>query len=274
MTDIVAVMCVAGDPMFFKFASYSIPSFLRNNSSTVLCVFTDRPEEIAKYRNISKKLGVIDLKDYFEASQGLMKRFKSHGRSEEALKMRNEKYGFAYKDIYPMIMPPMAEATLRGKGYTHILKVDSDAYFAGGDMMALVKADVEKYDFADMFLVERRHPAMTIYGKGMPGSGFTLWRIGSKFIDEYVRSFNESQQVTVLNLRFGHGFYTKVLERPGYHVVRPFIKAEQSGMPFTKGVASQFLPAYFHLYGKNALKNMKTLDEWFGEKEGGKNHRI
>ena len=58
MIEIATVMCVAGDPVFFKFASYSIPSFLRNNTSTDLHIFTDRPKEIEKYCNLSKRLKI------------------------------------------------------------------------------------------------------------------------------------------------------------------------------------------------------------------------
>ncbi len=132
-------------------------------------------------------------------------------------------------------------------------------------MMALVRTDIDQYDFADVFLVERRHPLMAQYGGGMPGSGFTLWRIGSQFISEYIKWLKSSQQVTILNLRQGHGFHIKILARPGYHFVRPFEKAGVTGVEFTKKEASQFLPAYFHLHGKTALANVIKLDEWFGE---------
>jgi len=266
MSGIAVAMCVAGDPMFFKFASYSIPSFLRNNVSADLHVFTDKSEEIGKYRSLSKRLNIIDLRGYFKKNQDLVEKFKTKGRSEKVLQSRNIRYGFDFKDIYPMIMPPMAEATLRGKGYTYILKIDSDSYFAGGDMVAMVRTDIERYSFADAFLVERRHPAMTHYGGGVPGSGFMLWRIGSRFIHEYINSFEGSQQLTVLNLRWSRDLHIKNLTQPGYHFVRPFEKAEQTAVAFTKEQASKFLPAYFHLHGKDALKNMRKLEEWFGDK--------
>lgn len=265
MINTVAVMCVAGDPVFFEFASYSIPSFLRNNISADLCVFTDNLEEIGKYRGLSKRLNIIDLVDYFKKNQNFVEQFKAKGRPEKDIQARNERYGFEFKDIYPMIMPPMAEAMLRGKGYTHILKVDSDSYFAGGDMMAMVRSDIQQHNFADAFLVERRHPLMAHYGGGVPGSGFTLWRIGSQFIHKYINSFTGSQQLTILNLRWDRDCHIKILARPGYHVVRPFEKAQVTGVEFTKEKALQFLPAYFHLHGKDALENMKKLDEWFGE---------
>lgn len=269
MIEIATVMCVAGDPVFFKFASYSIPSFLRNNTSTDLHIFTDRPKEIEKYCNLSKRLNIIDFGDYFKKNQDLVEKFKIKGRSEEKLQLRNERYGYEFRDIYPMIMPPMAETMLQGKGHTHILKVDDDSYFAGGDLMALVKSDIKQHISADAFLVERRHPAMTQYGGGVPGSGFTLWRTGGRFIHEYINSFEGSQQLTILNLRWNRSLHIKNLTRPGYHFVRPFEKAGQTAVAFTKEQASKFLPAYFHLHGKDALKNMRKLEEWFGGDSNG-----
>ena len=265
MIRIVAAMCVAGDSMFFRFASYSIPSFLRNNASTDLHVFTDNPERIEKYQRLSDRLVINDLHKYFDENKELVETFRSKGRTREILRSRRETYGFNFEDIFPVIMPLMADDTLKGKGYDYILKVDSDGYFAGGDMMAMVKADISNYSYAEVFLVERKHTLMAHYGGGMPGSGFTLWRVGSRFIPEYIRSFTGSQQVTILNMRCSQNISLKTLCRPGYHFVRPFWKAKETGNEFTKEIASQFLPAYFHLHGQIALEGYEKLEEWFGD---------
>lgn len=267
MIKIVAVMCVVGDPMYFKFASYSIPSFLRNNINTDLRVFTDKPEEIKKYLQLSDKIGIVDIEDYFKSHPKEVEKFKSKGRTYLPDVVQNHKkaYGYVFRDVYPATMPLMAEELLRGKGYTHILKIDSESYFAGGDMMKMVIEEIERTLSADVFLVERRHPAMAHYGGGVPGSGFTLWRISSIFIPEYYRTFDGSQQVTILAMRFNRNIRTRILRRPGYHFVRPFWKARETGKEFTKEMASQFLPAYFHLHGKIALEGYAKLEEWFGE---------
>jgi len=266
MINVAAVMCVAGDPVYFKFASYSIPSFLRNNISTDLHVFTDKPEKIKECQGLSRRIIINDIRGYFNKHKDIIEKFRRKGRTEEALQSRNERYGFEFRDIFPMVMPPMADDALKGKGYSHILKVDSDSYFAGGDMMAMVKADVSNNPNADVFLAVRKHPLMELYGGGVPGSGFTLWRIGGRFISEYIRSFTGSQQVTILNMRFGSEVSVRILPRPGYHFVRPFWKAKHTGGEFTKEIASQFLPAYFHMHGQIALEAMEKLEGWFGEK--------
>ena len=107
MINIAAVMCIAGDPMFFKFASYSIPSFLRNNTSTDLHVFTDRPEMIEKYQRLSERLTINNLNKYFDENKELVEKFKSKGRTREILRTRLENYGFNFEEVFPVMMPIM-----------------------------------------------------------------------------------------------------------------------------------------------------------------------
>lgn len=269
MVKIATVMCVVGDSIYFKFASFSIPSFLRNNITTDLCVFTDKPGKINKYSHFSDRMKVVGIKEYFDEHPEIINIFKTKGRTEEDMLRHKEAYGYMFRDVFPAAMPPMAEETLRDKGYTHILKIDSDSYFAGGDMMAMVKTEVTNNPHIEVFLVERRHPLMHHYGGGVPGSGFTLWKIGGGFASEYIRSFSGSQQMTILAMRFSHQVAVKILTRPGYHFVRPFWKAKQSGGEFTKEMALPFLPAYFHVHGQIALEGFAKLDKWFGEVNNG-----
>jgi len=265
MINIVVAMCVAGDPMFFEFASHSIPSFLRNNPDTDLRIFTDKPNKVERYLSLSNRIGIINIKSYFDNHPEDVDKFRRKGRTEEIMREHVERYGFMFDDVYPASMPAMADEALRGKGYTHILKIDSESYFAGGNIMAMVRKEVESRPHVEVFLVERKHPAMEHYGGGVPGSGFTLWRIGSRFIPEYCAKFDGSQQMTILAMRFNPKVHVHILQRPGYHLVRPFAKAEATGKVFTREMMEEFLPAYIHLFGKNALRYYKTLEEWFGE---------
>ena len=264
MIKIVAAMCVAGDPAYFRFASHSIPSFLRNNVDTDLYVFTDKPTEIEKHLHLSKRLRIVNIENYFNSHQEEIDKLKRGGLTKEDMHKYKETFGYVFRDVFPAAMPPMAEEMLKNKGYTHILKIDSEGYFAGGNMMAMLKTEVLNKPHVEIFLVERRHPLMHHHGGGVPGSGFTLWRIGSKFVSEYIRSFNGNQQVTILAMRFSRKIVVEIMTRPGYHFVRPFWKAKQTGKEFTKEIASLFLPAYFHLHGQIALKGFARMEEWFG----------
>jgi len=56
-----------------------------------------------------------------------------------------------------------------------------------------------------------------------------------------------------------------MLNRPGFHFVYPFEKARRMNREFTREIAGQFFPAYFHLLGTNALENLERMEKWFGE---------
>ena len=108
MMEIAVVMCVAGDPMFFKYASYSIPSFLRNNPSTDFFAFTDKPKKMERYKAISARFNIVDIRTYRENHQSLVQALRIKGRGDEALQRHADFYGYRFEDIYPIIMPPMA----------------------------------------------------------------------------------------------------------------------------------------------------------------------
>lgn len=259
MAEIATVVSVMGDDAYFKMAQISIPSFLRNNVSADLFVFTD---DVNKLSNISSdRIYVIDMLERFKECGDLIEK----ARIEEDAKTQIGRYGRIHSQLYIAPLVPVAEEFFARKKYSHILKIDADGYFAGGDMMSMVREDVRQAPGFDLYLVKRTHDLMCLYGGGAPGTGFALWRKGSDFASQYVKRFTGSYQVTILKLRRKiHGrFY--VLGRPGYHFVYPFEKAKRTNREFTKEIASEFLPAYFHLLGKDALKNMRTLDGWFGE---------
>jgi len=262
MKDIATVMAVAGEDAYFEFARYSIPSFLRNNKSVDLFVFTDDRPRIEQLQGLhTGRLRIVSLNGCFKMWSWMVKRLEQAGLSDEEMIARTEKYGFLHHHVFVSALLPIAEYYLHGLGdYTHILKVDCDAYFAGGDMMTSVREDVHKAEGYDLFLVKRKHPLMESYGGGKPGVGFTLWKMGSNFIPEYVKRFQTTEQVTILQLYGKNIVKTKILSRPGYHFVRPFWKSAN----LTKNMLEEFLPAYFHLHGIHAKENLKKLEDWFG----------
>lgn len=265
MNGIAVVVSVAGADSYFKFASHSIPSFLRNNISADLFVFTDNVGKIEKIGNSSGgRFHIIDLMECFGKNLELIKGLEERGLSDKDMENHTKRYGFLHHHIFISALLPLAESHLKkSKQHSHILKVDCDSYFAGGDLMSLLKEDIKGDGWCDLHLVARKHRLMQSYGGG-PGVGFTLWRKGSDFIPAYLRTFHRSEQVTILQLIKTRKVRAKILARPGYHFVRPFWQAKNGGWIFTREMASQFLPAYFHLYGVHALKNLKKLEEWFG----------
>jgi len=268
MSEIATVVSVMGDDTYFKMASVSLRSFLRNNISADLFIFTDSIGKVSKLRSFGlDRVHIIDMPERFKKHENVINDLIKRGTSEEDMKNHNECFGYFHNQIFVSSLVPIAEDFLKDKKYSHILKIDVDSYFAGGDMIALVREEIQREPGFDLYLVARQHDLMSPYGGGAPGTGFTLWRKGSVFAARYLERFEGNFQNTVLKMR-GKGLVRiKILERPGYHFVYPFKKARETNREFTKEIASEFLPAYFHLSGRDALENMKKMEEWFGDKQ-------
>lgn len=267
MIELAVVVSVMGDDTYFKMASISIPSFLNNNTSADLFIFTDNIDRINKLKNISSdRIHIVNMPERFKEHKHMIKDVIRKGTSEKDMREMAVRRGYFYRQIFVTSLIPIAEDFFKDKKYSHILKIDVDSYFAGGDMILMVKEEIRKVPGFDLYLVNRTHDLMCHYGGGMPGSGFTLWRKRSNFVPIYLEQFAKTAQVTILSMRGKRLVRTMILNRPGYHFVYPFEKARRTNREFTKEIASGFLPAYFHLFGDTALENMKKMEEWFGEK--------
>lgn len=267
MNEIATVVSIMGDDAYFKMASMSIPSFLKNNASADLFIFTDNVDRINKLKNISpNRVHIIDMPERFKEHESVIKDLTKKGMSEEDMKNHAGCFGYFHNQIFVGSLVPIAEDFFKDKKCSHILKIDVDSYFAGGDMMLMVKEEIRKAPGFDLYLVNRKHDLMCLYGGGAPGTGFALWRKGSNFATRYLEQFAGNFQNTILMLRSKRLIRIRIIERPGYHFVYPFEKAKRTNKVFTKEIASEFLPAYFHLHGIDALENMKKLDGWFRDK--------
>lgn len=267
MNEIATVVSIMGDDTYFKMASMSIASFLKNNTLADLFIFTDNVDRINKLKNISpSRVHIVDMLERFKEYESMIKDLNKKGLNEEDVKYHTECFGYFHNQIFVASLVPITEDFFKNKKYSHILKIDVDSYFAGGDMMLMVKEEIRKAPGFDLYLVARKHDLMCHYGGGAPGTGFTLWRKGSNFATRYLEQFAGNFQNTILMLRSKKLVRIRILGRPGYHFVYPFEKAKRTNSVFTKEIASEFLPAYFHLHGNTALENIKKLDDWFGDK--------
>ena len=264
MSEIATVVSIMGDEAYFKMASVSISSFLKNNASADLFIFTDNVGRVNELKNISpNRVHVVDMIEQFKKHQETIKDFIKKGCSEEDMRKHAERYGHFHRQIFITMIVPVAEDFFKDKKYTHILKIDVDSYFAGGDMMMMVREEIRRAPEFDLYLVTRTHDLMCRYGGGAPGTGFTLWRKGSSFAPRYIEQFGGSFQNTILMIRKKRLVRLKMLDRPGYHFVYPFARAKNTNREFTKEIASEFLPAYFHLSGNVVFEELEIMKEWF-----------
>ena len=255
--NIAVAMAVAGHEKYFYFASKSIPTFLHNCPGTELLVFTDRTARIKDMAPWATRLHAIEYETYFRATP--------MGRIKE-LSTFNQKCpgyfdaSYNHNHVIVAALLPMAQAwAARHLPWaTHLIKIDCDAFFAGGNLMARVAEDVQADPDYDLWLVERTHPLMGRDGMGRPGVGFTMWTAGGPFIPTYIERFNGNEQSTILKLR--SRVRTKLLTHPGYHFVFPF-HAGQAKIAYTKEQLATVLPAYFHVHLESEFDQ---LESWFG----------
>ena len=271
LKDIAVVMVVAGDEIYFKFAScFSVPSFLRNNLTTDLFIFTDNVDKMSKALiEEYDRLHIVDYTPLLEQHKDIVEKLERKGWQPDLIHSFKEKHGYTHKNVLVTALNPIAESFFKeDERYSHILKIDSDTYHAGGDMMELLREEVKRASpDVDLFLVERTHDLMTHYGGGQPGSGFTLWRKGGRFIDEYSKRFDISAKTTIIKMKKQQSINIKMLSRPGFHFCAPFNRARDTGRIFTKEMASRFLPAYFHLNIRVDKEGLEKMEEWFGEEK-------
>ena len=256
--NIATVMTVMGDQKYFDFASISIPSFLRNCPSSRLFVITDRLHEIRIYRGI-RDFDVIEYKSLPA---------KLKGRLQKNIFPKVKDYCREYKrpgrimrgNHYSMIVPVAQHVIGPLKAFTHILKVDIDSYFAGGDVIAHAAEVVGEQ--ADVGYVLRKHPEMVCLKGERPGSGFMLWKKTSTFAELYDTHFLGHDQGTFQKLvrdANSLGLKVKAIEHPGCHFVYPFF----CNPDFSKADAERFLPAYFHLTDPDLYEHQLKMDRWF-----------
>lgn len=253
---IAAVMSVAGDPMYFRLATKSIPSFLAN-SSVDLYVFTDNVSRIDELRNaMTGRLHIVDYNRLFNNNMRTISKLEKEGLPPEAFESRTQKIGHVHKHILISALPPLAEKYLTEMDYEFILKIDVDSYFAGGDMFLELRSDLLKAPDYDLYLVRRTAPKMRD-----PGTGFVLWRKGGPFITRYLQFFSRYKkfQPTIQAVARLGIVRTHILDKRSYHFICPFKMKN-----LTKEKLISVLPAYFHLAEKGALEKIKILEEWFG----------
>lgn len=254
---IVTCMSVAGHDRYFDFAKWSIPTFLHNCPRTELLVFTDRVDAIKALGKGNPRLHALDFKRQFDSVR--MERVKALSKFNQSCPSYFDS-SYNHNHILVAALLPMAHAYAVGHmpGVTHILKVDCDAFFAGGDLMASVEADVREAPAYDLWLVDRSHPLMGKDGMGRPGVGFTLWTVDGAFMPAYLSTFTGEEQKTILIIR--RNMRTRILPRPGYHFVFPF-HAGHARVAYKREQLKPFLPAYFHVH---LDAEFQLLEEWFG----------
>lgn len=244
-------MSVCGDKKYFEMAEISIPSFLNNNPTAKLHIFTDKPKEIEpRYK--------CDVYDFNEAVKGIDKNTLFSLNTNKPDDFDNN--GVIHSHSYVSLLPIIANKVCSGE---LILKVDVDSYFLG-DICACLEG-LEEVD-SDLFLIERKRADIMKLYAGLPGVGFCMWRKSGKFVDKYIQEFDGYEQTTILKLHQSQGLKSCELTDWNLHICYPFYQALQNHKELTKKDIDTWIPCYLHVTGEDQpqINKLKQLEYWYG----------
>jgi len=254
------VMSVCGDRKYYDMAEYSIPRFLLENAGSKLTVFSDKPERLLHLADKFKDL--LEIRDFQESIDNLD---GEHRENADIIIEKSNKpwehYGLEHAHKYVAVLPVLAEAYITS---TFILKIDVDSWFKGDLLIAVISKLLEEYKidggFRDVYLVERPdNGTIKTFGNEWPGVGFLLWYRGSRFVGEYVKRFNGNEQETILvNLCHQRNVTARTFKRWEWHTVYPWIKAEETGIPFDENELTE--PYYIHIHVSHAREKLFELN--------------
>ena len=253
------VMSVCGDRQYYDMAEYSIPCFLRENAGSKLTVFSDEPERLSHIVGEFKNhLSVLDFNRSLDRLTG--KRVLYANAIMENVNEPWEHHGMEHVHKYVALLPVLAEE------YTtqpFILKIDVDSWFKGDMLIKVIGRLIEQYSltdtFSDVYLVNRPdNGIIKTFGNEWPGVGFLLWPRGFKFVEQYSTLFNGNEQETILvKLCHERKVSLKTFGDWHWHTVYPWIKAEETGVPFNESDLPE--PYYIHIHASHAREKLEEL---------------
>lgn len=259
---VIAVVLVCGK-RYAECASIMLPSFLKNRNGKIIVVFDEAAKSVLEIKH--EDLITTPLKDYRTKAE------KAVGLPTKSFEVGNfaksdgvELHDRAFSALKPLIQEYAAAEKQSDAEY--ILSVDADAYFTGNVMQKVnLILERNKHQF-DLYMVERKDPRMLLLSDGKKlGSGFTLWKRKSNFINLFCKHFNKKcgmwrrggSQALINKVR--EQMNSKVLVDPYLHFVSPDTKNPNLSQSDIKS----FKPAYIHLHGPNAFKRLTKFKTVF-----------
>jgi len=257
----IAPIMIACKKRYAKLATISIETFLEHHDTLLYVVVDVTAEKILSKIN-SKNLHLVPLGKYREEISKEVKvanfdifKYDKDGDHDRA-----------YSSLKPLIMDKVIANLAPQSKY--ILSLDADTLFSGNilDKIAL-KLDKVGHKF-DLYMVERHDKRMWRTASEAPGSGFTLWKRESNFIQFFKKRYKKlhagplggSQNLTN---QLRNAMPSMLFKDPLLHMVSPDLENPH----LTKQEILTFKPAYIHLHGANSYKRLLKFREIFKKEE-------
>jgi hypothetical protein len=271
---IIAPMMIVCGKRYVETATISIPSFLEHHNEKLFVIIDEIGKEILSNLISDSNLIFIDIKEILERCVcDVNIDFKNFVQMPAY--GEKEIHDRKYSTLKPIIMEWAIKSI--GMPYKFILSLDSDTFFSG-NIIDKIKTYLKRpsYKKADLFLVERTDNRMSLLNDMTPGSGFTLWRRKSKFINIFKTYINADtasifggSQGSIVNIFNNNMIHSKLFTDHLLHFVSPDrIKGEM--IELTDKQILSIAPAYIHLHGPNSYKRLLKFESIFKKRGASK----
>ena len=258
----IAPIMIVCKERYTKCAVIAVETFLEHHD-TVLYVIVDELAEKILSRIKSKKLCLISIKKYLEETIDEVKVNEFHSFKYD----KDGEHSRAYSSLKPLIMDKVINDLSPQSIY--VLSLDADTIFTGNILdRVIAELDKVKHKF-DLYMVERADIRMTCLGKDHAGSGFTLWKRESRFIELFKEHYGKGcagkgggSQNLINRLR--SLIPSMLFKDPLLHFISPDYKFNvKKPMSYPAKEILKLKPAYIHLHGANSYDRLVRFREIF-----------
>jgi len=259
---IAPVMIVCGE-RYVKTGIISINSFLKWHNDKLFIIVDNNSFEKINFLFGSKNVCIVNIEEF------LQKIIDQIGFPKYELKDMDKDGDHGHDRTYSALKPLIMDAVVSkyGSEFKYILSLDSDTFFSG-NIIETVQRFMYSYDYQyDLYLVARKDERMQLLHDLSPGSGFTLWKRSSQFIQKFVsklsvnctKSYKGGSQFYIHSLAVSGGLKYKELEDPLLHFISPDIANPR----ITDEEILELKPAYIHLHGADSYKRLLKFERIF-----------
>jgi len=256
----IAPIFIACGERYAKVAPIMVETFLKHHDTSLYVVVDSiAAEMLSEIR--SDNLVSIPAELYRKKAEDCVRihKFFTYQYDQDGVHDR------AYASMKPLIMDEAIKDVAPESRY--ILSLDADSMFSG-NILDEVNSELNRFEHRfDLYMVRRKDPRMLI-GHQIPGSGFTLWKRESRFIDLFRKFYSEinagpmggSQNlINMLRRRVP----SMLFANPYLHFISPDLRNPK----LTDEEISIFKPAYIHLHGKDSRKRLLRFKKIFEKDE-------
>ena len=255
---IAPVMIVCG-PRYAKTATIAVKTFLQHHNDRLFVITDNIAKNTLSVFN-DKKLCIIDSDQYVKSAIA-----DTGNKKFEIVEYDSDgNHNKIYSALKIIIMDKVIHEKCPEAQY--ILSLDADTLFTGNILTRTKNyLSIAKHQF-DIYMIQRDDPRMMLLSNKDPGSGYTLWKRNSGFIEKFISKFNNScigtnggSQILINEIKTSFAYHE--IDDPLLH----FISPDSKNPNLTDKQILKLKPAYIHLHGANSYKRLLKFERIFNK---------